>query len=142
MNVWLVQGAYWCRLAEGLEEVPEVEAKAQLMMPPTPILKDNNWPLLTVTKGFFENLAQGAALPSSPGLHEANFRALCQQQHDLLADTIKCVCPVPSAFAACMQKLLHTDKLCLLHPAKSTHRRTTDTHQHGLQHGEQAAAAT
>ena len=48
-----------CRLAEGLEEVPEVDSKAQLLMPPTPILKDNNWPLLTVSKGFFENLAQG-----------------------------------------------------------------------------------
>jgi len=43
-----------------------VEAEAQLMMPPTPILKDNNWPLLTVTKGFFENLAQGDAHPSPP----------------------------------------------------------------------------
>lgn len=30
------------------------------MMPPTPILKGNNWPLLTVSKGFFENLAQGS----------------------------------------------------------------------------------
>ena len=47
------------RLAEGLEEVPEVDPNAQLLMPPTPILKDNNWPLLTVSKGFFENLAQG-----------------------------------------------------------------------------------
>ena len=53
--------ACFCRLAEGLEEVPEVDPKAQLMMPPTPILKDNNWPLLTVSKGFFENLAQGIA---------------------------------------------------------------------------------
>lgn len=47
------------RLAEGLEEVPELDPNAQLLMPPTPILKDNNWPLLTVSKGFFENLAQG-----------------------------------------------------------------------------------
>ena len=38
-----------------------MDPKAQLMMPPTPILKDNNWPLLTVSKGFFENLAQGIA---------------------------------------------------------------------------------
>ena len=42
-----------------MEEVPEVDSNAQLMLPPTPILKDNNWPLLTVSKGFFENLAQG-----------------------------------------------------------------------------------
>ena len=47
------------RLAEGLDEVPELDSNAQLMLPPTPILKENNWPLLTVSKGFFENLAQG-----------------------------------------------------------------------------------
>ena len=35
---------------------------AQLLQPPTPILKEANWPLLTVSKGFFENLAQGGML--------------------------------------------------------------------------------
>jgi len=30
-------------------------------MPPTPILRDENWPLLTVSKGFFENLAAKTA---------------------------------------------------------------------------------
>lgn len=49
-----------CRIGEGLDELPEVDSDAQLMMPPTPILKGNNWPLLTVSKGFFENLAQGS----------------------------------------------------------------------------------
>lgn len=29
----------------------------QLLMPPTPIMKEDNWPLLTVSKGFFETLA-------------------------------------------------------------------------------------
>lgn len=57
MSCWI------CRLAEGLEEVPEVDPNAQLLMPPTPILRDNNWPLLTVSKGFFENLAQGTYQP-------------------------------------------------------------------------------
>lgn len=57
--VWL------SRIGEGLDELPEVDPEAQLMMPPTPILKGNNWPLLTVSKGFFENLAQGTAAPQS-----------------------------------------------------------------------------
>ena len=26
-------------------------------MPPTPIMREDNWPLLTVSKGFFETLA-------------------------------------------------------------------------------------
>ena len=47
------------RLAEGLEERPALEADAALLLPPTPILKEDNWPLLTVSKGFFENLATG-----------------------------------------------------------------------------------
>jgi coatomer subunit alpha len=38
-----------------------VEGGAPLLLPPTPILKEDNWPLLTVTKGFFENLAQQGA---------------------------------------------------------------------------------
>mmetsp|Transcript_31726 Transcript_31726/g.82114 ORF Transcript_31726/g.82114 Transcript_31726/m.82114 type:complete len:1227 (-) Transcript_31726:281-3961(-) len=42
------------RLAEGLESVPEVSPAASLLMPPTPILKEDNWPLLTVSKGFFD----------------------------------------------------------------------------------------
>ena len=44
-------------LAEKLEELPEVDPSAKLLMPPTPILREDNWPLLTVSKGFFENLA-------------------------------------------------------------------------------------
>ncbi len=34
---------------------------AQLLIPPVPILKEDNWPLLTVSKGFFESLAAGGA---------------------------------------------------------------------------------
>ncbi len=49
------------RLAEGLEERPALEADAALLLPPTPILKEDNWPLLTVSKGFFENLATGGS---------------------------------------------------------------------------------
>ena len=44
------------RLADGLEDVPELDDNARLLLPPTPILKEDNWPLLTVSKGFFENL--------------------------------------------------------------------------------------
>lgn len=44
------------RLAGELgENVPPLpEKKAALLLPPTPILRDNNWPLLLVSKGFFE----------------------------------------------------------------------------------------
>ena len=62
-------------LAEKLDELPEVDPSARLLMPPTPILREDNWPLLTVSKGFFENLAaaktgkgaRSAFLSSKPG---------------------------------------------------------------------------
>lgn len=52
-------------LAEKLEEVPEVDLAARLLSPPTPILREDNWPLLTVSKGFFENLAAKGATGTS-----------------------------------------------------------------------------
>lgn len=50
-------------LAEEIGEgsLPQVGGDALLLMPPTPILREDNWPLLTVSKGFFENLAQQGA---------------------------------------------------------------------------------
>ena len=57
------------RLEEGLapELVAELKAGldpgAQLLLPPAPILREDNWPLLTVSKGFFESLAAGGARP-------------------------------------------------------------------------------
>lgn len=50
-------------LAEEIGEgsLPQVSGDASLLMPPTPILREDNWPLLTVSKGFFENLAQQGA---------------------------------------------------------------------------------
>lgn len=57
-------------LAEKLEEVPSIDPQAKLLAPPTPILREDNWPLLTVSKGFFENLAaksgKGKPLSFSP----------------------------------------------------------------------------
>ncbi len=36
-------------------QVPEVDPNAQLLQPPPPINPlDTNWPLLTVSKGFFD----------------------------------------------------------------------------------------
>ncbi|GAX83376.1 hypothetical protein CEUSTIGMA_g10801.t1 [Chlamydomonas eustigma] len=61
------------RLAQALgDDLPELPSAAQLMLPPAPILKEDNWPLLTVTKGFFELLAakgraEAAASKSSGG---------------------------------------------------------------------------
>ena len=46
-------------LRDAEAEVPAVPApgKAILLLPPAPIMRDDNWPLLTVSKGFFESLA-------------------------------------------------------------------------------------
>lgn len=60
------------RIRQQLSEVPDVSPGAQLLTPPTPILKEDNWPLLTVTKGFFEVLAakgraEAAAAASAGG---------------------------------------------------------------------------
>jgi len=63
------------RLAEGLEEKPGLDPEARLLLPPTPILKEDNWPLLTVSKGFFENLAVGAL--SSPQWSSNSPMLLC-----------------------------------------------------------------
>lgn len=38
-----------------------LQPDARLLLPPHPILKEDNWPLLTVSKGFFESLAAGGA---------------------------------------------------------------------------------
>lgn len=59
------------RIEESLapELVAELRAglqpDARLLLPPHPILKEDNWPLLTVSKGFFESLAAGGARPFS-----------------------------------------------------------------------------
>lgn len=46
-------------------QVPEVDPNAQLLQPPPPINPlDTNWPLLTVSKGFFE----GAIAAKGDGL--------------------------------------------------------------------------
>jgi len=48
-----------------LVQVPEVDTNAQLLQPPPPINPlDTNWPLLTVSKGFFE----GAIAAKGDGL--------------------------------------------------------------------------
>lgn len=41
------------QLGENVPDIPS-EDKSSLLMPPTPILQENNWPLLVVSKGFFE----------------------------------------------------------------------------------------
>jgi coatomer subunit alpha len=46
-------------LREADAEVPALPApgSATLLLPPAPIMREDNWPLLTVSKGFFESLA-------------------------------------------------------------------------------------
>ena len=39
-------------------QLPEVHPSAKLLQPPPPILQtETNWPLLTVSKGFFDGIA-------------------------------------------------------------------------------------
>jgi hypothetical protein len=47
------------RLADMLGDATPLAdvAAARLMVPPTPVMREDNWPLLTVSKGFFETLA-------------------------------------------------------------------------------------
>mmetsp|Transcript_49934 Transcript_49934/g.159794 ORF Transcript_49934/g.159794 Transcript_49934/m.159794 type:complete len:1224 (+) Transcript_49934:158-3829(+) len=48
------------RSAEAIgAEPPAAPGDATLLMPPTPILREDNWPLLTVSKGFFEGAFAG-----------------------------------------------------------------------------------
>ena len=42
-------------LGDKVPELPDL-ANAKLLIPPTPILRESNWPLLEVKKGFFERL--------------------------------------------------------------------------------------
>ena len=45
-------------LAEQGKQVPAVSPGAQLMQPPAPLVRDDNWPLLTISKGFFDGAPQ------------------------------------------------------------------------------------
>jgi coatomer protein complex subunit alpha (xenin) len=59
-------------IKESLEEgtrLPDVMENAQLLRPPPPILQsETNWPLLTVSKGFFEGIkAVRGGLGGLPG---------------------------------------------------------------------------
>jgi hypothetical protein len=50
------------------EAVPLLPQSPSLLLPPAPVLKQDNWPLLTVSKGFFETLAaKGAAAAAAGG---------------------------------------------------------------------------
>jgi len=64
------------RIAQELEEagakVPDVDTTvAELLTPPEPILKEDNWPLLTVSKGFFEGVLSGEVSASSYQMDES-----------------------------------------------------------------------
>ena len=46
---------------------PELLPNAKLLVPPTPILRGDNWPLLTVSQGFFEGALKGGYVPEEDG---------------------------------------------------------------------------
>eukprot|EP00201_Polytomella_parva_P004063 CAMPEP_0175079292 /NCGR_PEP_ID=MMETSP0052_2-20121109/24734_1 /TAXON_ID=51329 ORGANISM="Polytomella parva, Strain SAG 63-3" /NCGR_SAMPLE_ID=MMETSP0052_2 /ASSEMBLY_ACC=CAM_ASM_000194 /LENGTH=1320 /DNA_ID=CAMNT_0016349591 /DNA_START=62 /DNA_END=4023 /DNA_ORIENTATION=+ len=48
-------------------KLPAISAKAELLRVPEPLLHEDNWPLLTITKGFFEALASGGASGKAGG---------------------------------------------------------------------------
>ncbi|XP_062572484.1 coatomer subunit alpha-like, partial [Saccostrea cucullata] len=55
------------------EKIPDLYPQAQLLQPPVPIMQqESNWPLLTMTKGFFEGaMAAGAGAGKRTGLAAA-----------------------------------------------------------------------
>ena len=66
--------AYVCAKTHGLDEeaaelasslgedaLPSLLPNAELIMPPPPILKEDNWPLLRVSKGYFDTMGAGGA---------------------------------------------------------------------------------
>ncbi|XP_061177948.1 coatomer subunit alpha-like isoform X2 [Saccostrea echinata] len=55
------------------EKIPDLYPQAQLLQPPVPIMQqESNWPLLTMTKGFFEGaMAAGAGGGKRTGLAAA-----------------------------------------------------------------------
>ncbi|XP_022308214.2 coatomer subunit alpha-like [Crassostrea virginica] len=55
------------------EKIPDLFPQAQLLQPPVPIMQqESNWPLLTMTKGFFEGaMAAGTATGKRTGLAAA-----------------------------------------------------------------------
>ncbi|KAJ9518428.1 hypothetical protein QJQ45_018452 [Haematococcus lacustris] len=63
------------RIGQNLTELPDLPSKTGLLMPPTPILKEDNWPLLTVSKGFFETLAAKGKTEAG-GTAAANIKAV------------------------------------------------------------------
>jgi len=42
----------------------------ELFVPPTPILREDNWPLLTVSKGFFEGVLSGEVKGDYAGMDD------------------------------------------------------------------------
>jgi coatomer protein complex subunit alpha (xenin) len=51
---------------EALPPLPPPSASS-LLLPPAPIIREDNWPLLTVSKGFFEMLAAKGAAAAAKG---------------------------------------------------------------------------
>ena len=72
-------------LREAEIEVPALPAAgdATLFLPPAPIMREDNWPLLTVSKGFFETLATKDAERAKSGA--AAVAAATVEQLDLSA---------------------------------------------------------
>ena len=59
-------------------QLPEVHPNAKLLRPPVPIVHtENNWPLLTVAKGFFDG-----GLSSKPGATDLAASAMMDEEGD------------------------------------------------------------
>ncbi len=80
------------RLAELFEEdsLPEVEPNAQMLRPPVPIAQqESNWPLLSVSKGFFDTaiVAKSSTAPAASSV-VSPLTALQTANVDIRQDTI------------------------------------------------------
>ena len=65
-------------LSPSVLQLPEVHPNAKLLRPPVPIVHtENNWPLLTVAKGFFDG-----GLSSKPGATDLAASAMMDEEGD------------------------------------------------------------
>lgn len=68
------------RIVEELDEIPEMEEEDGLLYPPIPIMKESNWPLLTISKGFFDG-----PLPKTAPRNQAREEQLAEAMETLEA---------------------------------------------------------
>ena len=69
------------RLRQDLDEEPELDEREEgLLFPPIPIMREANWPLLTVSKGFFDS-----AIPKPDSKQQARIEEINEAMEEIEA---------------------------------------------------------